>query len=108
MFTTTTSAARTAGPVRTTARVRRPAHVPLRVALATVHVLDGGAPHGALTGPARHALEKHAGLTSAQRLDLCFPTALPRVYTQAQARRLADALTAAGATVALTDTTSPV
>ncbi|MBD9699478.1 hypothetical protein IGS67_08245 [Flavimobilis sp. GY10621] len=108
MFTTTISAARTADPVRTTVRVRRPAHAPLRVALATVHVLDGGAPHGALTGPARHALEQHAGLTSAQRLDLSFPTALPRAYTQAQARRLADALTAAGATVALTDTASPV
>lgn len=108
MSTTTTSPARTAGSVRTTAPVRRPAHAPLRVALATVHVLDGGAPHGALTGPARHALEQHAGLTSAQRLDLCFPTALPRVYTQAQASRLADALTAAGATVALTETTSSV
>lgn len=108
MFTTTTPAAHTASTVRTSARVRRPSHAPLRVALATVHVLDGGAPHGALTGPARHALEQHSGLTSAQRLDLCFPTTLPRAYTQVQARRLADALTAAGATVVLADTTSAV
>ncbi|MGP7959233.1 hypothetical protein ACTVCO_00265 [Sanguibacter sp. A247] len=108
MLTTTASAARTTDRVRTTAQARRPAPSPLRVALATVHVLDGGAPHGALTGLARHALEQHAGLTSAQRLDLCFPTALPRIYTQAHARRLAAALTEAGATVALVDTTSAV
>jgi len=102
MFTTTTTAERPTTPVRTTARARRAAQASLlTVRTTTVHVLDGGAPRGALSGRARHVLEQVGRLTSAQRLDLCVPAALPRSYTPAQALRLADALTAAGATVAL-------
>lgn len=77
--------------------VRRPA--PTTTPFVSLHLLDGGAPHGALSGAARHALEKHGSLTPAQRLSLSAPADLPRLYTQSEAAVLMDALAAAGANV---------
>ena len=76
------------------ARTGRPSAAPVTV---SVRLLDGGAAGGQLSGPARHALEAHGELTSVQRLSLASPADLPRLYTQAEADVLVQALTAAGA-----------
>lgn len=77
--------------------VRRPA--PTTTPFVSLHLLDGGAPRGALSGSVRHVIEQHGSLTPAQRLSLSAPADLPRLYTQPEAAILTDALTAAGAHV---------
>lgn len=77
--------------------VRRPA--PTTPPFVSLRLLDGGAPRGALSGAARHALEAHGSLTPAQRLSLGAPADLPRLYTPSEAAVLMDALAAAGANV---------
>lgn len=98
----TSFAARRSGARLRSVRDRRPQTPATNpVALTTVHLLDGGAPHGNLSGAVRHALELHGALSADQRLALGAPAALPRPYTPGEAAVLADALTAAGARVAV-------
>ena len=81
-------------------RVSRAGHAsPAPAPVVRLHLLDGGAPGGQLAGAARHAIEAHGTLTSAQRLSLTAPSDLPRLYTQAAADTLVEALLAAGAHV---------
>ena len=77
--------------------VRRPA--PATTPFVSLRLADGGAPHGALSGAVRHAIEEHGSLTPSQRLALIAPSDLPRLYTPAEAALLIDALATAGATV---------
>lgn len=94
MTITTSLDGRTHAPA---SHVRRPATA--ATPFVSLRLADGGAPHGALSGAVRHAIEAHASLTPSQRLSLAAPSDLPRLYTQTEAALLVDALTAAGATV---------
>ena len=75
--------------------VRHPPPAP--ITFMTVHLLDGGASGGLLSGAARHVIEEHGALTPAQRLSITTPADLPRLYTQTEADILVDALVATGA-----------
>ena len=78
-------------------RARHPALTP--TPLVSLRLLDGGAPGGQLSGAVRHTLEACGALTPAQRLSIAAPSDLPRLYTQAAADALVEALVAAGAQV---------
>ena len=91
------------GPATHRVGTHRASHVrhppPEAITVMTVHLLDGGAPGGLLSGAARHVIEAHGALTPAQRLSLTTPADLPRLYTPAEADILATALVSTGAYV---------
>lgn len=82
-------------------RASRKRHPVAVVPAMHLHLLDGGAPGGQLSGAARHAIEAHGALTSAQRLSITVPTYLPREYTPVEADILVAALLVAGAHAAV-------